>query len=150
MPKGVTRAFVPQPLDDTPAGVGGLLSVLFGFTTDSVYLSPAPLYHAAPLRFCLAAQAMGATIVVMEHFDPEDYLRLTEGNRVTHSQVVPTMFVRMLKLDEAVRQRYDVSSLQCVIHAAAPCPKQVKKEMIEWFGPIIHEYYAGKIGRAHV
>jgi len=150
MPKGVTRAFVPQPLDETPAGVGGLLSLLFGFTKDSVYLSPAPLYHAAPLRFCMAAQSMGATIVVMEHFDPEDYLRLTQAHRITHSQVVPTMFVRMLKLDPAVRTKYDVSSLQCVIHAAAPCPKQVKKEMIEWFGPIIHEYYAGTEGNGFV
>ena len=150
MPKGVTRAFVPLPLDATPLGVVGLLGMLFGFKQESVYLSPAPLYHAAPLRFCLSAQAMGATIVVMEHFDAEDYLRLAEKYRITHSQVVPTMFVRMLKLDPEVRTRYDISSLECVIHAAAPCPVQVKKQIIEWFGPVVHEYYAGTEGNGFV
>ena len=150
MPKGVTREFVPLPLDTTPIGVVGLLGMLFGFKQESVYLSPAPLYHAAPLRFCLSAQAMGATIVVMEHFDAEDYLRLVEQHRITHSQVVPTMFVRMLKLDPGVRTKYDISSLECVIHAAAPCPVQVKKQIIEWFGPVVHEYYAGTEGNGFV
>ena len=149
-PKGVTRAFVAEPLDGTAITVSPLLSMLFGFTSESSYLSPAPLYHAAPLRFCLSAQGMGATVVVMEHFDAEDYLRLAEKYRLTHSQVVPTMFVRMLKLDPEIRARYDVSSLQCVIHAAAPCPVQVKKQMIDWFGPIIHEYYAGTEGNGFV
>jgi len=150
MPKGVTRAFVPQPLETTANGVSGLLTLLFGGTNESVYLSPAPFYHAAPLRFCMAAQQIGATVIGMEHFDPEEYLRLVETHRATLSQVVPTMFVRMLKLDPEVRARYDVSSLRTVIHAAAPCPQQVKKQMIEWFGPIIHEYYAGTEGNGFV
>jgi long-chain acyl-CoA synthetase len=149
-PKGVTRPFVPQPLEQTAAGVATTLGLLFGFGADSVYLSPAPMYHAAPLRFSLGAMAIGATVVAMEHFDAEQYLALVERHRITHSQVVPTMFVRMLKLPEDVRTRYDVSSLQCVIHAAAPCPIPVKRQMIEWFGPIIHEYYAGTEGNGFV
>jgi long-chain acyl-CoA synthetase len=111
-----------------------------------VYLSPAPLYHAAPLRFTMAVQRVGGTVIVMEHFDPADLLRLIETYRVTHIQVVPTMFVRMLKLPKEERERYDVSSLQTVIHAAAPCPIPVKEQMIEWWGPKIHEYYAGTEG----
>jgi acyl-CoA synthetase (AMP-forming)/AMP-acid ligase II len=149
-PKGVTKAFPNEPLEGTAAGVASTLGMLFGFAQDSVYLSPAPMYHAAPLRFCLGAMAMGATVVAMEHFDAEQYLQLVEQHKITHSQVVPTMFVRMLKLDPEVRTRYDVSSLQCVIHAAAPCPIPVKKQMIEWFGPIIHEYYAGTEGNGFV
>ncbi|MFM8267036.1 MAG: AMP-binding protein [Ilumatobacteraceae bacterium] len=150
MPKGVTRQYEPLPLETTAMGVTGLLTLLFGLTGESVYLSPAPFYHAAPLRFCLAAQQQGCTVVAMEHFDPEDYLTLVERHRATHTQVVPTMFVRMLKLDESRRRSFDVSSLQCVIHAAAPCPVKVKHEMIEWFGPIIHEYYAGTEGNGFV
>jgi len=149
-PKGVMREFVRQPLDETPAGVATTLSTLFGCTSDSVYLSPAPMYHAAPLRFSIGVQALGGTLVAMEHFDAEQYLALVERHRVTHSQVVPTMFVRMLKLPEKVRTAYDVSSLQCVIHAAAPCPIPVKRQMIEWFGKIIHEYYAGTEGNGFV
>src|SRR5829696_7338569 len=146
LPKGVTRAFVPEPLEPTGGAVQGLLQLLFGMTADSVYLSPAPLYHAAPLRFCMSSIGLGATVVAMEHFDAEDYLRLIEQHRVTHSQVVPTMFVRLLKLPEEVRRRYDVSSLKVCIHAAAPCPIPVKEQIIEWWGPKIHEYYAGTEG----
>jgi len=149
-PKGVTKPFPNEPLEETPAGVAATLGMLFGFGQDSVYLSPAPMYHAAPLRFSLGAQAVGATVVAMEHFDAELYLQLVEKYDITHSQVVPTMFVRMLKLPDEVRAKYDVSSLQCVIHAAAPCPIPVKKQMIEWFGPIIHEYYAGTEGNGFV
>ncbi len=149
-PKGVTKEFPNLPLEETPAGVASTLGMLFGFTAESTYLSPAPMYHAAPLRFSMGAQAVGATVVAMEHFDAEQYLQLVERHRITHSQVVPTMFVRMLKLPEDVRTKYDVSSLQCVIHAAAPCPIPVKKQMIEWFGPIIHEYYAGTEGNGFV
>ena len=126
--------------------MSGLLLLLFGATGESVYLSPAPFYHAAPLRFCLGMNQIGATVVAMEHFDPEQYLQLIERFRITHTQVVPTMFIRLLKLPPEVRAKYDVSSLQCVVHAAAPCPVQVKKQMIEWFGPVIHEYYAGTEG----
>ena len=150
LPKGVTKEFPNLPLDETETTVAPTLSMLFGFTPDSVYLSPAPMYHAAPLRFTMAAQSMGCTAVVMEHFDPEQYLAAIQNHQVTHSQVVPTMFVRLLKLDPAIRAKYDVSSLQAVIHAAAPCPIPVKKQMIEWFGRIIHEYYAGTEGNGFV
>jgi long-chain acyl-CoA synthetase len=149
-PKGITRPFTPTPLETTAGPVVGLQQLLFGMDDTKRYLSPAPFYHAAPLRFCLAAQALGSTVVAMEHFDAEEYLRLVEHHRITHSQVVPTMFIRMLKLPEATRDRYDVSSLECVIHAAAPCPVPVKKQMIEWFGPVIHEYYAGTEGNGFV
>ncbi len=149
-PKGVLPAFEPTPLEQRVTGVGGMLSVLFGVDATKVYLSPAPMYHAAPLRFVMSTIALGATVVVMERFDAETYLRCVEKYRATHSQVVPTMFVRMLKLPDEVRERYDVSSLECVIHAAAPCPIPVKKQMIEWWGPVIHEYYAGTEGNGFV
>ncbi|MGH9133087.1 MAG: AMP-binding protein, partial [Ilumatobacteraceae bacterium] len=142
-PKGVLHPFDPQPLEASAMAVAGLLQLLFGATSESTYLSPAPLYHAAPLRFCMSMHTIGSTVVVMEHFDAEQYLRLVEAHRISHSQVVPTMFVRMLKLDPEVRARYDVSSLECVVHAAAPCPIPVKRQMLDWWGPIIHEYYAG-------
>ncbi len=149
-PKGVALPFKATPMDEGTSGVLGLSQMLFGVDDTKIYLSPAPFYHAAPLRFCLATQALGSTVVAMEHFDPEEYLRLVERYNVTHSQVVPTMFIRMLKLPEEVRAKYDVSSLECVIHAAAPCPAPVKKQMIEWFGPVIHEYYAGTEGNGFV
>lgn len=148
-PKGVK---VPLPGTElgAPDGVTSLGMLLFGLDAASVYLSPAPLYHAAPLRFCRAVNRAGGTVVVMERFDPEDMLRHIEGHAITFMQVVPTMFVRMLKLDPEVRQRFDVSSLECVVHAAAPCPVPVKKQMIEWWGPVIHEYYAGTEGNGFV
>ncbi len=149
-PKGVTREFVSLPLETTPGSVAALLQVLFGATNDSIYLSPAPFYHAAPLRFSMAAQALGATVVAMEHFDAEFYLSVIERYRATVTQVVPTMFVRLLKLDSEVRAKYDVSSMRCVIHAAAPCPIPVKKQMIDWFGPVLHEYYAGTEGNGFI
>jgi len=113
---------------------------------DSIYLSPAPLYHAAPLRFNMMAITLGGTSIIMESFDAEEFLRLVEQHRVTQSQLVPTMFVRMLKLPEELRKRYDVTSLKGSIHAAAPCPIEVKAKMIEWWGPILIEYYAGSEG----
>ena len=149
-PKGVMREFKPMPLEATPGSVAPLLTMLFGVSDESTYLSPAPLYHAAPLRFCMSAQALGATVIVMEHFDPEQYLALIEQYRATASQVVPTMFVRLMKLPDAVRAQADVSSMQCLIHAAAPCPIPVKRGIIEWFGPIVHEYYAGTEGNGFV
>lgn len=120
----------------------------YGMTPSSVYLSPAPLYHAAGVNYTMAVNRVGAASIMMRKFDAETVLRLIETHRVTHAQFVPTMFVRMLKLPEAVRQRYDVSSLECVLHAAAPCPVDVKHAMMEWFGPIIHEYYGGTEGFA--
>jgi acyl-CoA synthetase (AMP-forming)/AMP-acid ligase II len=144
-PKGV-KVPLPEGPIGTPSSVTALAQLLYGFTADSVYLSPAPMYHAAPLRFCMAVLRLGGTIVAMERFDPVEYLRLIGEHRVTHTQVVPTMFVRMLKLDEAERARHDTSSLEVCIHAAAPCPVPVKEQMIEWWGPKIFEYYAGTEG----
>ena len=149
-PKGVLPAFAPTPLEEWSSGVEGLLRLLFGMDDSKVYLSPAPMYHAAPLRFCMAVQSCGSTVVLMEHFDAEEYLALVERHRITHSQLVPTMFVRMLKLPEDVRTRYDVSSLQVAVHAAAPCPVTVKHQMIDWWGPVIHEYYAGTEGNGFI
>jgi long-chain acyl-CoA synthetase len=150
MPKGIARPFPGTPLG-TAAGLATALTVgLYKFREDMLYLSPAPLYHAAPLRFNLSVHAAGGTTVVMEHFDAEDYLKFVEKYSITHTQLVPTMFIRMLKLDEAVRNKYNVSTLEVAIHAAAPCPAPTKKAMIEWWGPIIHEYYAGTEGNGFV
>ena len=149
-PKGVKVARPEGALGEGADGVTTLGQLLFGVDESTVYLSPAPLYHAAPLRFCRAVHRLGGTVVVMEHFDPEQYLALVQEHRVTFSQVVPTMFIRMLKLPAEVRARYDLSSLQVVVHAAAPCPAEVKAQIIEWFGPIVHEYYAGTEGNGFV
>jgi acyl-CoA synthetase (AMP-forming)/AMP-acid ligase II len=124
------------------------LTARYGMTESSVYLSPAPLYHAAGVNYTMAVHRVGAASIVMPRFDAEAVLRLIQTHRVTHTQFVPTMFVRLLKLPDAVRDSYDVSSLQCVIHAAAPCPVDVKHRMMKWFGPIIHEYYGGTEGFA--
>ena len=115
----------------------------FGFAVDSVYLSPAPLYHAAPLRFTMRTLESGGTAVVMKKFAAEQALAAVERYRVTHSQWVPTMFFRLLALPLEKRTRYDLSSHRCAIHAAAPCPPEIKEQIIEWWGPIIWEYYAG-------
>lgn len=144
-PKGV---FTRPASDDvnTDSIVAEMLRMVFGFSDETVYLSPAPLYHAAPLHYCMGATMNGSTIVVMEAFDAEQSLRLIEEHRVTHSQWVPIMFVRMLKLPEEVRTAYDTSSLQYAIHAAAPCPIEVKEKMIEWWGEVIVEYYSASEG----
>lgn len=149
-PKGVFPSLPEVPLEEWSSSIEGLQQLLFGMDASKVYLSPAPMYHAAPLRFCLATQAIGATVVLMEHFDAEDYLRFVDQYKVTHSQLVPTMFVRMLKLDEETRAKYDVSTIEAAVHAAAPCPVAVKQQMIEWWGPVIHEYYAGTEGNGFV
>ena len=140
-PKGV---FVPPESDDVnaPHFLAASLGAVFGFGEETVYLSPAPLYHAAPLHYNMMAHYLGATCVIMEQFDPERALALIEEHRATHSQWVPIMFVRMLKLPEQTRRRYDLSSMQFAIHAAAPCPVETKERMIEWWGPVIVEYYA--------
>ena len=142
-PKGIK---FPLPAADSPLGeweIAESSRVSYGFGEGMVFLSPAPLYHSAPLRVAMAVQSVGGTAVVMERFDPEQALALIEREQVTHSQWVPTMFIRMLKLPEEVRNRYDLSSQRRVTHAAAPCPVHVKEQMIEWWGPIIDEYYAG-------
>ena len=149
-PKGVFPSLPEVPLEEWSSSIEGLQQLLFGMDASKVYLSPAPMYHAAPLRFCLATQAIGATVVLMEHFDAEDYLRFVDQYKVTHSQLVPTMFVRMLKLDGETRAKYDVSTIEAAVHAAAPCPVAVKQQMIEWWGPVIHEYYAGTEGNGFV
>ncbi len=148
-PKAVRR---PLPTDGDGSWAQKVLEMAlsrrYGMTEASVYLSPAPLYHAAGVNYTMAVNRVGAVSILMSRFDAEDTLRLIETHRVTHAQFVPTMFVRMLKLPESVRCSYDVSSLTCVIHAAAPCPVDVKHQMMTWFGPIIHEYYGGTEGFA--
>ncbi len=144
-PKGV---FVPpeSPQIDASTSLIEVCRNIYGIGPNTVYLSPAPLYHAAPLRFNMVSMRLGATCVVMGHFDPEEFLRLVEKHRITHTQLVPTMFVRMLKLPEPARAAHDVSSLKFAIHAAAPCPIPIKERMIAWWGPLIWEYYAGTEG----
>ena len=144
-PKGV---YIPPESDavDTPHPLAATLGAAFGFGPETTYLSPAPLYHAAPLHYNLMNLFLGGTSVVMERFDPERALALMEEHRATHSQWVPIMFVRMLKLPAEVRERYDVSAMQVAIHAAAPCPIEVKEQMIAWWGPIIFEYYGASEG----
>lgn len=145
-PKGI-RSPLPEITVGEPGYVYPLVfGTTYAFDDSSVYLSPAPVYHAAPLRFGGVVHAYGGTLVMMERFDAEQALATIARYGVTHTQMVPTMFVRMLKLPEDVRTSYDVSSLQCVVHAAAPCPVEVKRRMIEWFGPIIEEYYASTEG----
>ena len=145
-PKGVRFALPHEPYGENTSPLALLGQALYAFTPDMVYLSPAPLYHAAPLRWSMAVQQMGGTVVVMERFDAEQALAAIERYHVTHAQWVPTHFVRMLKLPDEARARHDLSSLRAVWHAAAPCPVPVKQAMIDWWGPIIGEYYAGTEG----
>jgi long-chain acyl-CoA synthetase len=141
-PKGIKLPLPDYAVDEPGYKYVTIFGGLYGFDASTVYLSPAPVYHAAPLRFGGVVHALGGTLVMMEKFEPEAFLAAVQAHRVTHTQVVPTMFVRLLKLDESVRASYDVSSLRCVVHAAAPCPVEVKHRMIEWLGPIVNEYYA--------
>ena len=144
-PKGIIRPLpVQSPADPLP--IFQFLSQLWGYEEDMVYLSPAPLYHSAPQAAVNLTQRIGGTVIIMERFDALEYLALVERYQVTHSQLVPTMFSRMLKLTEADRNRYDLSSLRIAVHAAAPCPVMVKQQMIDWWGPIIHEYYGATEG----
>jgi long-chain acyl-CoA synthetase len=139
-PKGIQHDL---PLVHPSALVGPMSSFqknYWGFTEGQIYLSPAPLYHSSPQSSISGTLRMGGTAIVMEKFDPQRFLELVERYRVTNSQVVPTMFTRLLKLPEEVRARADVSSLEAVVHAAAPCPIPVKQAMIEWFGPILIEH----------
>jgi fatty-acyl-CoA synthase/long-chain acyl-CoA synthetase len=145
-PKGIKKQFEGNAIDVPNPFLRVLCADMCGMNADSIYLSPAPLYHAAPLRFNMMAIVLGGTSIIMEHFDAEEFLKLVEKYKVTQSQLVPTMFVRMLKLPDDVRKRYDVSSLKGAIHAAAPCPVDVKARMIDWWGPILIEYYAGSEG----
>jgi len=144
-PKGIKPPLTGGPID-APNALSMMAEHMFGFPPDGAYLSPAPLYHAAPLRWCMGYQRLGGTVVVMEKFDPEHALELIEKHKIDCGQFVPTHFVRMLKLPAEVRSRYDLSSLKSAVHAAAPCPIPVKEQMMEWWGPVIHEYYAGSEG----
>lgn len=144
-PKGVKKPMVEIPWGE-PDPVYVAREIRYGFDQDTLYLSPAPLYHAAPLAFTINVLRCGGQVIVMEQYDSQQALELIERFRITHSQWVPTMFVRMLKLPPADRLQYDLSSHQVAIHAAAPCPIAVKEQMIEWWGPIINEYYAGTEG----
>jgi long-chain acyl-CoA synthetase len=144
-PKGILRPLPDQP-PSQQLPLFDFLQKLWRYREGLVYLSPAPLYHAAPQASVNLAIRNGGTAIIMERFDPEHYLQLVEKYKPTHSQLVPTMFSRMLKLPEGARLRYDLSSLEVIIHAAAPCPVQVKEQMIAWWGPIIHEYYGATEG----
>jgi len=145
-PKGVRVALPPEPAIAAPTVLTMLAQGLYRLGPASIYLSPAPLYHAAPLRWSMTVMRLGGTVVMMQHFDPEAALAAIERYQVNASQWVPTHFVRLLKLDEATRARYDLSSLKVAIHAAAPCPIPVKEAMIAWWGPVLYEYYAGSEG----
>ena len=144
-PKGIKFDIKPEPIGKMPSNLA-LMTNVFGFTQESVYLSPAPLYHSAPLFYCMSTLRLGGTVVVMEHFDALRALEYIERYRVTCSQWVPTHFVRMFKLSDDDRARYDLSSLQCAVHAAAPCPIEVKRKMLDWWGPIVWEYYSSTEG----
>ncbi|MDC0052969.1 AMP-binding protein [Gammaproteobacteria bacterium] len=144
-PKGIIRPLSGQA-PDSVLPVFQFLEGILGYRDDMVYLSPAPLYHSAPQAAINLAIRRGATVVIMERFDPVEYLRLVEHYQVSHSQLVPTMFSRMLKLSDEERQQYDLSSMEFAVHAAAPCPEIIKRQMIDWWGPIIHEYYGATEG----
>jgi long-chain acyl-CoA synthetase len=144
-PKGIRHASRTGTIqDDHP--YEAWLSTSYGIDKDSVFFSPAPLYHAAPLLFSLTCQRIGATVVLMSRFDPEAALAAIARYRITHAQMVPTMFVRMLRLPVETRAKYDLSSLRTIVHAGSPCAPDTKRGMIEWLGPILDEYYSGSEG----
>jgi long-chain acyl-CoA synthetase len=145
-PKGVRPPLPAVQVSEQGDPLVAVASQFFGVGRATVYLSPGPIYHAAPLRWCGAVQALGGTVVMMKRFDAEQALAAIGDRHVTHAQFVPTMFVRMLQLPQEVRDRYDIPSLRVAIHAAAPCPVEVKQKMIDWWGPILVEYYAGTEG----
>ena len=142
-PKGILRKPHTHKIYEDAGIVGALQKGLWDFNEDTIYLSPAPLYHSAPIGFTMAAIALGGTVVIMPRFDEVGALQAIEDHRVTHSQWVPTMFTRMLKLERSKLDGFDLSSHRVAIHAAAPCPAGIKQQMIDWWGPIIYEYYGG-------
>lgn len=145
-PKGILPP-LPEGGVGAPSFLTLMLSGMFGFDERTVYLSPgAPLYHAAPAGWTYGTQRLGGTAVVMERFEPLEVLAAIERHRVTHVQFVPTHMIRLMKLSDAERSRFDLSSLQVVVHAAAPCPVETKQRVIEWLGPIVHEFYSGSEG----
>jgi long-chain acyl-CoA synthetase len=144
-PKGILRPLPEQP-PSQQLPLFDFLQKLWQYREGMIYLSPAPLYHSAPQAAVNLTLRVGGTVIIMERFDPEQYLALIEKWGITHSQLVPTMFSRLLKLPDEARTRHDLSSLEIAIHAAAPCPGLVKDDMIKWWGPIIHEYYGATEG----
>lgn len=144
-PKGIRPSPAEGPVIQ-PHALAHLFIPLYGLDAQTVYLSPAPLYHSAPMGWTTAVQSSGGTVVMMDKFQPQAFLAAVEQYRVTHTQVVPTMFSRLLALPPQDQQRHDLSSLKAVIHAAAPCPVPVKQAMIDWLGPVIEEYYSGTEG----
>jgi long-chain acyl-CoA synthetase len=144
-PKGIKPNFSFPPFG-TGVGLELRMQAAYGFNADTVYLCPAPLYHAAPIGWSMGTIRLGGTVVLMERFDPVSCLHAIEQHRATAGQFVPTHFVRMLKLTPEERARFDVSSLRTIVHAAAPCPVDVKRQMMDWFGPVLYEYYAGSEG----
>src|SRR5262249_15868356 len=140
-PKGILRP-LPDVHPEAESPLASFITDVFQLRDWMTYLSPAPLYHAAPLSAVSGSEHLGATAILMERFDAEHFVRVVDERGVTHTQVVPTMFVRLLKLPRSVRRAADLSTLRAVVHAAAPCPVAVKREMIEWLGPIVYEYYA--------
>lgn len=145
-PKGVMAALPGAQVDDPGDPLLAFVTGAFGIDADTIYLSPAPVYHAAPLRFCGGVNAVGGTVILLERFDPVAALAAIDAYRVTHSQWVPTMFIRMLKMSDEERSGFEGSSHKVAIHAAAPCPTDVKAAMIAWWGPILIEYYGGTEG----
>lgn len=141
-PKGIQPDLPERRVDEPGEPLVTVAQFLFGLTDSDLYYSPAPIYHAAPLRWGGAIHALGGTVVLAEKFDAETALRHIEEHKITAGQMVPTMFVRMLKLDDEIRARHDLSSLRVLVHAAAPCPPEVKRSMIDWLGPVIYEYYS--------
>jgi long-chain acyl-CoA synthetase len=140
LPKGVRRKPMQPEQLAASARVG---AIAYGLkpNEDQVILMNGPMYHSAPNSYGMLAFRYGCKIVLEPRFDPEDLLRLVARHSVTHTHMVPTMFVRLLRLPDAVKSRYDLSSLRFVVHGAAPCPPQVKRAMIDWWGPVIHEYF---------
>ncbi|MFW2828588.1 AMP-binding protein [Sphingomonas sp. ID0503] len=144
-PKGVRLPMQGGPIEQ-PTALENLVKAAFGLGADSVYLTPAPMYHAAPLRWAMAIQALGGTVIMSGKFDPEGALAAIERYGVNASQWVPTHFVRLLKLPSEVKERYNVSSMKVALHAGAPCSIDVKRAMLDWWGPVLYEYYGGTEG----
>jgi acyl-CoA synthetase (AMP-forming)/AMP-acid ligase II len=144
-PKGIKPPSVGRELGATNPFTAFLMAN-FGFDADMRYLSPAPLYHAAAAGWTTMTQRLGGTVVLMEQFDALSFLRLVEEHRITHTQVVPTHLIRLLRLTDEEKARYDLSSLRTLVHSAAPCPPDVKEAVIDWLGPVVHELYGGSEG----
>lgn len=137
-PKGVKR-FAPTP--EQAASAERMRAMIYGLKPNARALCPGPLYHSAPNSFGLRAGKLGGVLVLMPRFEPEEFLRVIEREKIDTIFMVPTMFIRLMKLPKIVRDKYDMSSLRHVIHAAAPCPADVKRAMIDWWGPVIYEFY---------